>query len=126
MRPLCRLGIGSVGDAAVDLARVPAVLRHRPQGGLEVTPEELAELLRRRVDGIAGEVEALVQSIVGLREELESSGAVMPSMLSYRLAVVLSRVDHAAAEIVLQQARAQEVAGQLRAFDEELDPRPAA
>lgn len=74
--------------------------------------------LRLRVDSIAGDVDRLVNAIVELRTKLEDSGAVMPDMLSYRLAVVLSRVDHAAAEIVLQQARRLEVEGQLPAFPE--------
>lgn len=88
----------------------------------EPTPAEVAELFRRRVDAIAGLVEGLVVEIVGIREELDASGVILPPMLSYRLAVVLSRVDHAAAEIVLQQARRVEAEGQLPAFDEELEP----
>lgn len=120
MRPVWWLRIGAVDRSAGRVAHVPAVLRHRAQGGLEVTPQELAELLRQRVDGIASQVDELVESIVHLRGHLEESEALMPPMLAYRLAVVLSRVDHAAAEIVLQQARRQEAEGQLVAFDEEL------
>lgn len=104
-------------DEAGALAHVSALWRHRAQGGHTVSGEEL----RRRVDAIAGDVEELVDAIVGLRSELEASGAIMPPMFSYRLAVVLSRVDHAAAEIVLQQARRLEVEGQLPAFPE-LEP----
>lgn len=77
-----------------------------------------AEGLRLRVDAIAAEVDSLVGSIVELRGVLEASGEVMPPMLSYRLAVILARVDHAAAEVVIQQARRVEAEGQLAAFEE--------
>lgn len=84
------------------------------EGGRTVSGEELLE----RVDHIATRVESLVAEIVELREALERSGELMPPMLSYRLNVVLSRMDHAAAEIVIQQSRRLEVEGQLIAFDE--------
>lgn len=94
--------------------RLPAMQRNRPERWHTMSGEEL----RNRVDAIASDVEALVTRIVELREELEASEELMPPMLSYRLAVILSRVDHAAAEIVLQQARRAEVEGQLPAFPE--------
>jgi len=80
--------------------------------------DELAAYVLR-IDAIAGQVEQLVNSIVNLREELEATGTVLPGMASYRLASILSRVDHAAAEIVIQQSRRIELLdGQLKAFDD--------
>src|SRR5262245_7047656 len=78
-----------------------------------------SEWLLPRIDAIAGKVEALVEEIVSLREELEVSGTVLPHWQSYRLATVLARVDHAAAEIVIQQSARIEAEGQLQAFDSE-------
>jgi chromosome segregation and condensation protein ScpB len=76
---------------------------------------ELAPTLAR-IDAIAGKVEELVNQIVELRDHLEESGIVLPHMAGYRLATVLSRIDHAAAEIVMQQARRMEADGQVAAF----------
>lgn len=76
----------------------------------------------QRVDAIAGHVDHLVEELVQLKAALVDTD-LLP-WLSYRLAVILSRVDHAAAEIVIQQARrleAESVPGQLPAFPE-LEP----
>lgn len=78
-----------------------------------------AGVFLRRVDAIAADVDGLVTRIVELREELEAYGVILPDRLAYRLATVLSRVDHAAAEIVLQQARQLVAEGQLEAFGHE-------
>jgi hypothetical protein len=72
-----------------------------------------------RVDAIASKVEALVVEITDLRDALEEGEIVLPHMLAYRLATVLARVDHAAAEVVIQQARRTEAEGQLAAFGAE-------
>jgi hypothetical protein len=81
-----------------------------------------------RVDAIATHVDHLVEELVALKSHLVEVELV--PWLSYRLAVTLSRVDHAAAEIVIQQSarlEAEALAGQLPAFPEldaelELDP----
>ena len=59
----------------------------------------------RRIERIGELVEAIVGELTTFREELEAEELVMPHWYSYRLATVLSRVDHAGAEIVISQAR---------------------
>lgn len=98
------------------LGRLPAMLGHRAQGRHTVSGEVHAHEpnadVIRRVDAIADHVEHLVEELVQLKSALVEVD-LMP-WLSYRLAVVLSRVDHAAAEIVIQQAartEAEAIAG---------------
>lgn len=71
----------------------------------------------RRIERIAELVEGLVVELTGFREELEAEAIVMPHWYSYRLATVLSRVDHAGAEIVISQGRRIEANGQLQLPD---------
>lgn len=71
------------------------------------------------ISAIETRVDGLLESVDGLRELLEASGIVLPHYQAYRLAVSLSRVDHAAAQIVMHQAKVAEADGQLVAFVEE-------
>lgn len=96
---------------------------HRREGRREVSGDvhvhdANADVIRR-VDAIAEHVDHLVEELVQLKAKLVDVELV--PWLSYRLAVVLSRVDHAAAEIVIQQSRrleAEALPGQLPAFPE--------